>query len=165
MKIDPLIFNKVVQKVAANHRNKSFDIYSSADIEQEVWVLALKHLPEFDLSRCKYDDVEKSFEHWLNKVMSTRLTNLHRDKFLIKRRNKNKEMVATVSMNSADFDLDQLFEHNHNSIDFWDLVNKHFTEDDFDVLESILSNENINSYYKVKLKNKMKEVFKDFLDG
>lgn len=165
MKIDPLILNRVIQKVAENHRNKSFDIYSSADIEQEVWIIALKKLPEFDIDKCKYADIEKSFEHWLNTVVSNRLKNLHRDEFVIKKRNKNKEMVATISISGTDFDLDQLFEHNHNSIDFWDLVNKYFTEDDFDVLESILSNENINSYYKVKLKNKMKEVFKDFLDG
>lgn len=165
MKIDPTILHKVIHKVAENHRNKSFDIYSSADIEQEVWIIALKKLPEFDISKCKYDDIEKSFEHWLNTVVSHRLTNLHRDKFITKKRNKNKEMVATISISSTNFDLDQLFEHNHNSIDFWDLVNKHFTEDDFDVLESILSNENINSYYKVKLKNKMKEIFKDFIDG
>lgn len=165
MTIDPIILNEVITKVAANHRNKGFDIYSAQDIEQEVWIIALKQIGEFDLKKCKCKDIRQSLEHWLNTIVSRRLINLHRDEFLIKKRNKNKELVPTLSISSANIDIDELIEHNYDNIDFWDIINQHLTPDELDVLDSVLSNENINSYYKVKLKNKLKEIFQDFMNG
>jgi DNA-directed RNA polymerase specialized sigma24 family protein len=150
--------------VAKNHKHKSFDIHSSSDIEQEVWVIALKQISEFDITKCKHKDTEKALEHWLNTVISNRLANFYRDEFLIKKRDKNKEFVSIMSIDSANLDVDQLFEQNHDNLDFWDCVNNNFTENQMDVLESILSNESVNSYYKIKLKNHLKVIFKDYMN-
>jgi hypothetical protein len=153
----------IIAKVAKNHRNKNFEIYSSLDIEQEVWVIALKVIDEFDGTKSKHKDLAKGFEHWLNKVIANRLNNLHRDKYLIKKRNKNKEVIGTVSIHSI-AEIDQMIDTNYDNIDFWDAINKHLTPEDLDILDSVLSNESINSYYKIKLRNKLRMCCKDIYD-
>jgi hypothetical protein len=153
----------VIDKVAKNHRNKSFSCYTTDDIEQQVWVIALEKLDEFDQSRCKESNVKKALEHWLNTVISNRLSNFYRDKYLVlckisKHLNNNINSPLSldskmVKLNNGLIDLEILKNES------WEIILSSLDDIYNDILESILSGETVSSYYKIKLFNKIKFIW------
>lgn len=158
MKIPNELLYKVITKIAANHKNKDFDIYTKKDIEQQVWVIALKMIHQFNPKKAKYDDLEKSLEHWLNIVISSRLKNLYRNEYTTKYRDKNKKSINSSCLHSVD--TNQLFVliDSDDSFEILDILLKEMSELDFEIFEALLSNEYIPSYYKNKLVVKLKDI-------
>ena len=157
---------QVIQKVAKNHRNKSFGYFTEEDIEQEAWIIALKKLPQFEEQKGKHKDVAKSLEHWLNKVVSSRLKNLYRDEFIVPQRlhtDKSNNLVSPMNFDDVGErqDLSDFFSVLENK-ELWEFIIKELNDYDIDILDSILSGENIGSYYKSKIVNKIKKILKNY---
>lgn len=162
---------EVISAVAKNHKNKSFECYTPDDIEQEVWVIALQKLPEFELDRTKQTNLKKSLEHWLNKVVSNRLSNFYRDKWTV----PNKEHIKnSQTLFNPEIDVQYLEKIcNQDSNIFnnlilqenWQLILKNLNEVYFDILDSILNGEDVTPYYKIKLLSKIKTILEENTDG
>lgn len=156
----------VIQKVAQNHRNKCFGFFTKEDIEQEVWIIALQKKSEFKPTRGKQKDELKSFEHWLNRVVSNRLKNLYRDKYVVPQqlhKEKPNNLLSPVSLDkveekSRSINLNFLIENKEiqkylmDNLDHLDLL----------VFDALLSGETITSYYKTKLYNKITSLLNEF---
>jgi hypothetical protein len=148
---------EVMTKVVKNHRNKAFGIYTEDDIEQEAWTIILEKLPDFAYDRSKVKDVKKSLEHWLNTILSNRLKNLFRDKFLVPQRMipSKKERPANNLLSPLDiqFAMEDSSTHYLESMDneFWEFLLREIPVPFLDILESLMSGERINCYYKGKL--------------
>lgn len=157
---------QVIQKVAKNHRNKSFGYFTEEDIEQEVWIIALEKLPKFEESKGKHKDATKSLEHWLNTIVSNTLKNLYRDKFEVPQRLRTDKKNNLVSpMNFDDIgerqDSSDFFALLENK-ELWNIIIDQLSDYDIDILDSLLSGENIGSYYKSKIINKIKKILKNY---
>jgi DNA-directed RNA polymerase specialized sigma24 family protein len=158
--------HQVIQKVAKNHRNKSFGYFTEEDIEQEVWIIALKKISRFEEQKGKHKDPMKSLEHWLNKVVSTRLKNLYRDEFVVPQRlhtAKSNNLISPMNFDDVGElqDLSDFFSSLENK-ELWLLIIKDLNDYDIDILDAILSGENIGSYYKSKIINKIRKILKDY---
>ncbi len=74
-KIDMEEVRKIMKKIISRQtRNKKFPGYDQADIEQEVWIIALKSLD-------KYNSGRGNLENFLSVCVNNGLRNLHRDKY------------------------------------------------------------------------------------
>ena len=141
----------MITKVAANHRNKTFGHYLEEDIEQEVWIIALEKLPDFVPNRGTQKDVKRSFEYWLNAVISNRLKNLYRDRFVV----PNKYIKNMIDL----LDVNDIKQHVFGNDNFIKLLVNSLTNLEHEVLESLLCGEIVSSYYKVRILRKVKDLW------
>lgn len=168
----------VIQKVAKNHRNKRFGCYTEEDIEQEVWVIVQNRISDFDLKKCKVTDPKSALERWLNTVVSRRLVNFHRDNYLVPQRTLKSDkgdgevqkrhslMHPTALSDVGDKLLTVFSSESVLENECWELVVKNLNPDLSDILESILSGEVVNGYYRNKLYARVKEILnKQCLDN
>lgn len=153
---------EIAEKVAENHKNKAFGLYSSEDIKQQVWQIILEQLPGFNHSRGKVKKPEEALERWLNRVVSNRLKNFYRDRHTVP--NKNCQTVNQTdymkdSGNVVERSIDNLMEEVVSN-EYWAKIKSSLDENDMDILEALLSGEKINTYYKNKLFSKIKGILK-----
>lgn len=168
----------IINKVAKNHSAKAFSYYTEEDIEQEVWIITLKALKGFKPKRAKADGVGQALENWLNIVVSRRLKNFYRDNYVVpqKRLNsdkseftsqKRKFLMHPISLGEADENnflgakSELIIEDNK----FLELLVKELDFFLYDTLETILSGESINCYYKNKLYQIIKKVWATYESG
>ena len=154
---------EVIGRVAKNHRNKCFGSYTKQDIEQEVWIIALEVLPKFEMDKGTQKDPKRALEYWLNKVMTNKLKNLYRDKFIVPQR-LHKEGCSNNLLSAINIDdVGEVISKDNleNIVGSEDLSAKiidQLSDSDLEILDSLLSGENIPSYYKTKLLRKIKDV-------
>ncbi len=159
----------IIQKIATIHSHKSFGCYTSEDIEQEVWIIVLNTIDGFTFTRSKTTTVEAALEHWLNVVVSRRLNNFYRDKFVV----PQKALKADKSGNDKQkrinlmhpIDVHNLSDDNNltlNSLvdneELLELVMRELNDELYDILDSIMSGETTNCYYKNKLLAAVKHI-------
>lgn len=149
----------VITKVVQNHKNKTFGNYTSEDIMQQAWIIILEKLPAFDSSKSKDKNIEKGLENWLNTVVSNRLHNFYRDKYLV-HKNKDKNLISPLSINASNTDFLAVFynQDNHESNEMIDKIISQLDIFMLEILESLLSGENLCFYYRNRLYNKIKEI-------
>lgn len=162
MKIANLTKNEILEiidRVVLNHSNKEFDGFLREDIIQECWVMSLKQLNKFDIKKTKNGDPKKALEHWLNKVLSNRLKNFYRDKHTVPKKNfncvsiDNNEILNFLSIGSVnDILYSELFK----------CILLQLNEETLYILESIMSGEIINSYYKNKIIKLIKKIVEEY---
>lgn len=160
----------VIDKVAHFYKNKGFLYFDSVDIEQQAKLICWNKINEFDPRRKKIDNIEEALEHWLNRIVSNRLKNLYRDHVGIVHRDFKRDTEFTKecrinllnpvniaeSYNLCDIDL--------NSTEFKELLQiivDNIDHELFDVLEALLSGENIGDYYKKKLFIEVTKILKN----
>lgn len=155
----------IIAKVALNHKNKIFGSYTARDIEQEVWVIALSKLGDFNFVRSTVDDPAKALEHWLNRIVTNALSNFKRDKFINKQKHiddktykKKLNVLCPIEINELLPDSKWSILDNLSLNEYWDLILKDMSDELFDVLEALLNNEKINCYYKNKLIRYIQEI-------
>jgi hypothetical protein len=172
----PLPQNKIyeiIAKVAKNHENKVFGSYTKDDIRNECWIIALKQLPEFEISKRKNTNVEGALENWLNAILSRRLANFFRDKFVvplqIKKKdtnpavyNQKKSLFFPATLTSAESVQD--FSSLTNDEEVFHILVEELDPYSLDVMDAILSGEVVNLYYKTKLFAKIKTILKDYYE-
>lgn len=157
----------MILKVIKNHKNKHFGYYTEDDIMQEAAIIALENIGEFQFSKSPGGkDVKKALESWLNVVLSTRLANLYRDKFIVPQRDgvnkkasnpSRKQMFnpgvfdATIDFADSTFDLDL-------SAELLENLRANFTVEELILLECEMNGECLPQYYRNKLKAKMVEL-------
>lgn len=74
-KIDMEVVQEIVKKIISRQtKDKKFPGYDQADIEQEVWVIALNSLEKYNVNR-------GNLENFLSVCVNNGLRNLHRDKY------------------------------------------------------------------------------------
>lgn len=158
--------HEIITKVAKNHRSKSFGSYTSDDIENQSWIIALEKLSEFNPSRRKTKDLGKSLEHWLNAVVARRLANFYRDKYLVPLQIKKRDVNPGLYRDRQNLfypksinDVGDLIESSHNFEDgtFFSELLSYLTTDEKDILDSLLSGETLNAYYKSKIIRRINE--------
>lgn len=135
---------EVIEKVAENHKNKSFDCHSPEDIKNQVWVIALEKRGDFIYSRAKNKDPKLAFESWLNVVISNRLKNFHRDK-------KKKNPENCISINALTNCVELISNDYFLTSETWVKIKFLLSDESIEILDSVLSGEKVNSYYKQKL--------------
>lgn len=165
---------EIITMVVKNHKNKVFGIYDQKDIEQEAWIIALEKMGSFNFEKAKQKDIKKAFECWLNAVISNRLANLFRDKYIVPQRSlksdksdvdqtKRINLMHPIDISSTS---DSNLKTNFVSFDFneiKDIVDK-LDSDNLDILDSILSGEKINCYYRNKLLKSINKIKRE-IDG
>lgn len=155
---------EVIHKVALNHQAKKFDYHTEEDIYQEVWVICWSKMEEFNPDRGTTTKQAQALENWLNRVVATRLANFYRDNFGVKHRKlkcdksetehqKRINLSHPIDLSFAS-EVSQLLPHSVNyTEELWQYIlscaDKHISE----LLQSILSGEHLNSYYRLKLVN------------
>lgn len=155
---------EIIQKVAHNHRRKTFDVHEEEDIYQQVCEIALSVLDKYDLKKIQNSSPEKAFESWLNSLVSNRLANFYRDQYGVKHKPRK---------NDTEFEKQKRVNLNHpielNNIDLPDPLNNFSDKEFFDfllktldytfveVMFACMSGENVGSYYRYKLQNKIIE--------
>ena len=164
---------EIITMVVKNHRNKVFGIYEQRDIEQEAWIIALEKMHNFNFEKAKQKNIKKAFECWLNTVISNRLTNLFRDKYIVPQRglkSDKSEVDQTKRVNLMHpIDISSTSDSTLKTVDFIDfdgikeIVSK-LDNDNLDILDSILSGEKINCYYRNKLLKSINKIKKE-IDG
>lgn len=160
---------EIINKVAENHKQKSFDYHSSEDIFQKVWEIVLEKLPFFELDRGLYDDPQKCLEHWLNTVVSRRLSNYKRDTFDVKQKarknDKSPKEVETRKSLAYPVELNVITENCLGVYDD-DIINNEYIKIIWeslepkhrDILDAVLSGEKIQAYYRNQLANAIREI-------
>lgn len=153
----------VVNRVAMNHRQKTFDFYCPQDIEQEVWIIALRAAPAFKMPKARAESLLKAVEHWLNRVVSTRLTNLYRDRFAIKQKSLKKDkssfdqelrhkLVTASSLDASAFLVAAINVGDvASSNEAWDRIYQNISLYGRELLHAVLAGESIPTYYKNRL--------------
>jgi len=152
----------IVSKVANNHKNKHFGYFTSEDIIQEVWAIALDRLKEFDYNRGKESNIEKALEHFLNNVIARRLSNLYRDHYVVPQRQLKSDKsdydqvkrinlmhpvnISDLSEESIGSFIEYTFDNDH-----WYYIIHHLSEENIDILDALLSAEKVSCYYKNSL--------------
>lgn len=161
---------EVIDKVAQNHSKKAFSYYTSSDIKQEVWRIALEKLIEFSLEKSRHPlNPKKALEHFLNTVMARRLSNLYRDKYLVPQKALKSDRSESDQRKRVNLmhplDINEISESNIRSIngdvlesEIWAIVNKNLNDEEFDILDALLSGERINCYYKNKLLTQINKI-------
>jgi hypothetical protein len=160
---------EVVDKVAKNHRNKSFGPYTEEDIEQEVWIIALSKLPEFVPERGKHKNLRQSLENWLNTVVARRLANFYRDKWVVPQRKLKSDKSGAQHKKRINLmhplDIEEISEDNASlgpsdilESEYWKIVLENLDEDLIDILDAMLSGQTVNCYYRNKLSNKIEKI-------
>lgn len=157
---------RIFDKVAKNHRNKAFGIYDEDDIEQEVWLICGAVIHLFKPSRRKIKNMESALENWLNSVVSNRLINFHRDKFVGKpkpfksdrgQRLFQQKFNLAYPLNIEDIPEDALDVEHCLMDEDGKLITGDLHEYIIDILEAYLSGEIIKPYYR----NMMFQAIKD----
>lgn len=155
---------EVILKVAHNHKNKDFGYFTEEDIIQEASIIALEQLPNFVDTRAAHGkDTKKALESWLNVVLSTRLSNLYRDKFIVPQRDSKKRKSHNPSrrqlFNPGVFDASLDFPDTTFDFQFTDelleVLKSNMTTEELVVLECEINGEILPQYYRNKLKRKI----------
>lgn len=159
--LDKKTINEIIAKVARNHISKAFDYYEQEDIEQEVWVIALQKLGDFDFEKSTVVDEAQALERFLNTVVSNRLKNLYRDKHVVPSKGNTSNFCTPFGIDDLSFDLviKKSFDGATNEIGI--LILNNIEPHEFIILEALLSGERIPSYYKSKLKKAVKKILGD----
>lgn len=170
IKIKGLSETKVIEicdKVAKNHQQKQFESFTEEDIYQQAWVIILEKIDEFTDKKIKEDNIEQALENFLNSIVSNRLSNFYRDKYVVKiRKRKNDSDTEHLTRLSLSFpiniaDTEERADDKNDLVlyeKYIDILFQNLSDDGFDILESILSGEKISGYYKQKLLNEIKEI-------
>jgi hypothetical protein len=166
---------EVLTKVAKNNRNRAFGSYAEEDIEQEAWIIALKVLKDFKPKRATTENLPQALENWLNTVVSRRLKNLYRDKYVVPQKvSKSDSGVDVAKFRNNLMHPVHIGEIDENTILgnaeyltngenlFLDMLVEKLDFYLFDVLETILSGECVNCYYKNKLFVIIKQVWAQY---
>lgn len=159
----------IIEKVANNHDHKTFGFYTKGDIHQEIWIIVLEKLAEFDVKKTKTGNIGKSLEHWLNSVVSKRLINLYRDRFLVPQKYKfdNPNKTGTAHMpHGLDFNYDNVppSKINLNEFEFEiiEYLVNNLTAFEVKILECVINGEKVSQYYKNKLSKSVKVLLKQY---
>lgn len=165
---------EIMQKIAHIHRTKTFDYYTSDDIEQEVFIIILSNIQDFSKERTKNPDEPAALllEKFLNKIVSNRLKNLYRDKFLVKMRalktDKNdaelqKRINLAHPLNIDDVSTGHLSETSDIVLEeeCWKIVLSNLTDEDMEILDCIMGGEKVTQYYKQKLHNSIIKILEN----
>ena len=167
----------VIDKVANNHKSKAFAHFTQDDMKQIVWEIALRKLKDFSIDKSKETNIEKALENWLNKVMSRQLINFYRNNFLVptqqNKREKNPSKTAACTslfapanilnvIKNEDQHCDSLCHKVKQDLEFWDFLISRLDVYQLDTLDSLLSGEDINPYYKSKLLKDIKIIMKEY---
>lgn len=153
---------KIINKVANNHRMKCFSFYTQEDIFQEVWIIVLDRIKEFDITKCKQENLEKSLEHFLNNVVSRRLSNFYRDNYVVPQKQLKSDQsdhhrvmrvnlmhplnISNITENLLGSMCDILIDK-----ECFNYIVSSMSDEYIDILDTILSTESISSYYKNRL--------------
>jgi DNA-directed RNA polymerase specialized sigma24 family protein len=167
--LNPQDYIDVLSKVAKNHRSKSFDYHTEDDIEQESYLIALSKLKEFVPSRGKSDNLNQSLENWLNTVVSRRLKNFYRDKYVVPQkslksdRNLNEQsnrvnLMHPLNLHDISDESFKFIDTKYVDNDIWITIINALDDDMKDVLEAILSGQTIKCYYRNKLYRCIKSI-------
>lgn len=161
-------------KVAFNHSAKKFDYHNEDDIYQQVWIIILQQIDQFQPDRINSNNIKQGLENWLNGVVSKRLKNFYRDNFAIKQQSRktDKNESETIKRKSlqhpvAICEVGEIIQ-NLNILDdiefydIWDFIVKELTWEEVDVLDAILSGEIVPQYYKTKLSLKLKDLIFEY---
>lgn len=164
---------EIVQKVAKNHRNKTFSDLTPDDIEQHAALIAWEKIGDFDFSRANTNEEKQALENWLNRVVANRLINLKRDKYITpqkKRRTDKNEFESQKRINLAhpvsleevsSIEFSYTESHTIEVKELLEKVIKNLDPENRDILSSLMSGEEINPYYKKKLYSRISEILKD----
>lgn len=156
----------ICDKVAKNHQSKKFESHTEEDIYQQAWVIILEKIDEFNDKKIKdNNNIEQALENFLNSVVSNRLSNFHRDNYVVKIRKRKSDTKAEhdkrISL-SHPTNISEVQEKEDSSEHTF-LYDEHIktifpklSDESFDVLECILSGENVARYYKQKLIQEIK---------
>lgn len=168
---------EVIDKVANNHKNKCFAHYTPDDMKQIVWEICLRKLKDFVPARCKEKTVDKALENWLNKVISRQLINFYRDNYLVptqqSKNNKNPDRAAKCTSLYSPSDLSLLATDKTpffcstlvDDLECWDYLINKLDAQQIDILDSILSGEVVNSYYRSKLQQQIIDILQEYKDA
>ena len=158
---------EAIRRVAQNHRRKTFDVHEEDDIEQQVYQIALIALPKYHVSKSKNKDPLKAFESWLNALVSKRLVNFYRDEYGVKHKprkhdtefetQKRVNLSHPVHIDNLDIP-DPLGNSSDN--EFFNFLLKEMDYLFVEVMFACMSGENVGSYYRYRLQNKILEVRK-----
>lgn len=177
IEVSGLIQSQVIDictKVAKNHNNKSFSYFESDDIEQQAWIIILDKIGEFDPSKGTTNNIEQSLENWLNTIVSRRLSNFYRDKFKVpqKQLKSDKSEYDQVKRQNLMKPLDISYvsdvSENNDIVsrlvdgELWQTIIAQLSPEYLDILDSILSGEKINCYYKNKLIIQIKNIMDEY---
>lgn len=163
---------EVIQNVAKNHRNKAFDYHTEDDIEQEASIIAWSKLSEFVPARGKSKNIKQSLENWLNTVVSRRLKNFYRDKFLVPQKSlksdkstteqsKRTNLMHPLNIEDISDETFKVFDNNYFDKYEFKYIIENLSFEMLDILEAILSGQNIKCYYRNKLLEKIKKLSKE----
>lgn len=167
---------EVINKVASNHERKAFAHFTQEDIRQIVWEKVLEKLKDFSMDKSKVNDVEKALENWLNKVISRQLMNFYRDEFLVptqqNKKDKSPEITARCmslyspleisTVVNSDNDCANIYGCIAESVEIFDYIISKLDTYELDILDSVLSGEEINHYYKSKLLLSVKKILSEY---
>ncbi len=164
---------QVITKVANNHAGKSFGSYQSEDIVQQSLMICWQKLPEYQSKRAKEKhNTKQSLENWLNKVVSNRLKNFYRDNHQNKRKKfktdksdydlkKRESLLEPASINEIySFEAKDI-SYGGFSTELLTLILPKISYEEYDILESVLNGEKINSYYKKQLQRKVRSILSE----
>jgi hypothetical protein len=164
---------EIVQKVAENHKHKVFGSFTEDDIYQQACLICVSKIPEFCIQKQNVKKPKQALENFLNKVVSNRLKNFFRDHEGIhyktyksdksphdKQRRIN--LLNPIDVHTTnDKNLKNSFEENFESLDLLEFITKRLDEEHIEILESILSGDNINSFHKSRLCEEVKNILQD----
>jgi len=170
MKVNEVLSKKdiysIIERVALNHKDKTFNYYTTEDIYQIVWTIALEKLSDFNFDKALEKKPEKALEHWLNSVISNRLSNLYRDEYVVPKQlkfGKNTNVIDPISIHEIEFNiLDNMITVRLENKELWEHILNNLTEYELYILDSLLSGENITSYYKIKFVKRIKEIMNEY---
>ena len=170
MKVNEVLSKKdiysIIERAALNHKDETFNYYTTEDIYQIVWTIALEKLSDFNFDKALEKKPEKALEHWLNSVISNRLSNLYRDEYVVPKQlkfGKNTNVIDPISIHEIEFNiLDNMITVRLENKELWEHILNNLTEYELYILDSLLSGENITSYYKIKFVKRIKEIMNEY---
>jgi hypothetical protein len=171
--LSPKEVTEIIQKVAENHKHKTFGSFTSDDIYQQACLICTIKIQEFSIHKQNTKKPKQALENFLNKVVSNRLKNFFRDNEGIHYKDYKSDkssfdkqqrinLLNPIDVHvTNDRNLKHSFEENFESLDLLEFIFKRLDEENIEILESVLSGDNINSYHKSKLCEEVKKILNE----
>ena len=161
-----------IDKVANIHKHKIFGYMTQEDIYAQATLICIKQLKFYKSEKGKSLDELNCLERWLNHIVKNRLKNFYRDNCCSSDKETKKarsKLAASATPNDPDKDnLEKLVQKNcdiQSNCEFTELsdfIENNLSDSLKEIYKSCLKADPVSTYYKNKLKIRMKDLIKEW---
>jgi hypothetical protein len=154
------------------HRIKHFGYFTAEDIDGEVWRICITQITKFNVKKLKGTSITNALERFLNTTVKNRLNNFHRDHYRGSNEDtfkKRMNLMNTLNIEDVRVEGERNMELPYQdpteqlqSEELMTFIKNNLTPDALDIFSDCLDQENVNSYYKSRLREELDPLLQEW---